>query len=441
MNITVIGTGYVGLVTGTCLADMGNDVTCVDIDKEKVKQMKKGKVPIYEPNLEELFHKNIAGSRLHFTTDLTEGIKDSTVIFLALPTPQDEDGSADLSYVESVAHDLGKIIKGYKIIINKSTVPVGTSDRVKEIISSHTDVEFDVVSNPEFLREGFAVKDFMEPERIIIGSKSDKAKAILSALYKPFITVKRPIIFMDERSSELTKYASNSFLATKITFMNEIANLCEKIGADVDLVRIGMGSDSRIGNRFLFPGIGYGGSCFPKDVNALVRSSDEAKYDFKILKSVLNINEKQKTSLVPKVKRYFNKELKDKKIAIWGLAFKPNTDDIREAPAIDIINELLLNDVRISAYDPEAMPNMKRIYGGKIEFGKNAYEVLNEADCLLICTEWSEFISPDFNKMKSLLKLPVIFDGRNIFDLEVMKIFDFHYESIGREIVKQAGTQ
>ncbi|MCB0471613.1 MAG: UDP-glucose/GDP-mannose dehydrogenase family protein [Flavobacteriaceae bacterium] len=441
MNITVIGTGYVGLVTGTCLADMGNDVTCVDIDREKVKQMKNGKVPIYEPSLEELFHKNIAGNRLHFTTDLEEAIQESTVIFLALPTPQDEDGSADLSYVESVAHDLGKIIKDYKIIVNKSTVPVGTSDRVKEIVSSHTHVEFDVVSNPEFLREGYAVKDFMEPERIIIGSKSDKAKAILSALYKPFITVKRPIIFMDERSSELTKYAANSFLATKITFMNEIANLCEKIGADVDLVRIGMGSDSRIGNRFLFPGIGYGGSCFPKDVNALVRSSDEAKYDFKILKSVLNINEKQKTSLVPKVKRYFSNELKDKKIAIWGLAFKPNTDDIREAPAIDIINELLLNDVKISAYDPEAMPNMKRIYDGKIDFGSNAYEVLKEADCLLICTEWSEFISPDFNKMKALLKLPVIFDGRNIFDLEVMKIFDFHYESIGREIVKQAGVQ
>ncbi|MCB0474474.1 MAG: UDP-glucose/GDP-mannose dehydrogenase family protein [Flavobacteriaceae bacterium] len=441
MNITVIGTGYVGLVTGTCLADMGNDVTCVDIDREKVKQMKNGRVPIYEPSLEELFHKNIAGNRLHFTTDLEEAIQDSTVIFLALPTPQDEDGSADLSYVESVAHDLGKIIKDYKIIVNKSTVPVGTSDRVKEIVSSHTHVEFDVVSNPEFLREGYAVKDFMEPERIIIGSKSDKAKAILSALYKPFITVKRPIIFMDERSSELTKYAANSFLATKITFMNEIANLCEKIGADVDLVRIGMGSDSRIGNRFLFPGIGYGGSCFPKDVNALVRSSDEAKYDFKILKSVLNINEKQKTSLVPKVKRYFSNELKDKKIAIWGLAFKPNTDDIREAPAIDIINELLLNDVKISAYDPEAMPNMKRIYDGKIDFGSNAYEVLKEADCLLICTEWSEFISPDFNKMKALLKLPVIFDGRNIFDLEVMKIFDFHYESIGREIVKQAGVQ
>ncbi|MCB0460528.1 MAG: UDP-glucose/GDP-mannose dehydrogenase family protein, partial [Flavobacteriaceae bacterium] len=366
MNITVIGTGYVGLVTGTCLADMGNHVVCVDINEEKVKQMQQGKVPIYEPNLEELFHKNIAGERLFFTTNLEDAIKDSFIIFLALPTPQDEDGSADLSYVEAVAHDLGKLIKDYKIIINKSTVPVGTSDRVKEIISSYTDIEFDVVSNPEFLREGFAVKDFMEPERIIIGSKSEKAKSILTKLYKPFVNVKRPIIFMDERSSELTKYAANSFLATKITFMNEIANLCEKIGADVDLVRIGMGSDARIGNRFLFPGIGYGGSCFPKDVNALVKSSDDVSYDFKILKSVLNINDKQKKSLVPKVCNYYKNDLKGKKIAIWGLAFKPNTDDIREAPAIDVINELLLREVQITAYDPEAMPNMKRIYGDKI---------------------------------------------------------------------------
>ncbi|MCF6348891.1 MAG: UDP-glucose/GDP-mannose dehydrogenase family protein [Flavobacteriaceae bacterium] len=437
MNITVIGTGYVGLVTGTCLADMGNNVTCVDINKEKVQKMRNGKVPIYEPSLEELFHKNIAGDRLHFTTNLKEAIKDSTIIFLALPTPQDEGGSADLSYVEAVAHDLGKMIDEYKIIINKSTVPVGTSDRVKEIVSSHTDIEFDVVSNPEFLREGFAIKDFMEPQRIIIGSNSEKAKKILSKLYKPFITVKRPIIFMDERSSELTKYASNTFLATKITFMNEVANLCEKIGADVDMVRIGMGSDARIGNRFLFPGIGYGGSCFPKDVNALVKSSDDVDYDFKILKSVLNINVKQKKSLVPKVNRYFNNNLSGKKIAVWGLAFKPNTDDIREAPAIDVINELLLKDnVKISVYDPEAMPNMKHIYGDKIHFATNAYEALEDADCLLICTEWSEFISPSFNKIKALMVAPVIFDGRNIFDLEVMSSNGFYYESVGRKIIK-----
>ena len=436
MNITVIGTGYVGLVTGTCLADMGNNVICVDIDKEKVKNMQQGKVPIYEPNLEELFHKNIEGKRLHFTTNLKDAIKDATIIFLALPTPQDEDGSADLSYVETVAHDLGKMIANYKIIINKSTVPVGTSDKVKEIVSSHTDIEFDVVSNPEFLREGFAVKDFMEPQRIIIGSKSERAKKLLSKLYKPFITVKRPIIFMDERSSELTKYASNTFLATKITFMNEVANLCEKIGADVDMVRMGMGSDARIGNRFLFPGIGYGGSCFPKDVNALVKSSEDADYDFKILKSVLNINEKQKKSLVPKVNTYFNNNLSGKKIAIWGLAFKPNTDDIREAPAIDVINELLLEDnVQISAYDPEAMPNMKRIYGDKIHFADSAYETLENADCLLVCTEWSEFISPDFKKIKTKMVAPVIFDGRNIFDLDVMAAHGFYYESVGRKII------
>lgn len=435
MNITVIGTGYVGLVTGTCLADMGNYVTCVDIDKEKVRLMQKGKVPIYEPNLEELFLRNITGDRLHFTTDLKSAIKDSTIIFLALPTPQDGDGAADMSYVENVAHELGKIIDNYKIIVNKSTVPVGTSDKVKEIIATHTKIEFDVVSNPEFLREGYAVKDFMEPQRIIIGSSSIKAKEILSKLYKPFINVKRPIIFMDERSSELTKYASNTFLATKITFMNEVANLCEKIGADVDLVRIGMGSDARIGNRFLFPGIGYGGSCFPKDVNALVKSSDDVNYDFKILKSVLKVNDKQKKSLVPKVLRYFDQNISGKKIAVWGLSFKPNTDDIREAPAIHVINELLLKDAKISAYDPEAMANIKKLYGDKITYGKNAYEILQDVDCLLICTEWSEFTSPNFDKMKSLMKKPVIFDGRNIFDLEVMENSGFHYESVGRTIV------
>lgn len=435
MNVTVIGTGYVGLVTGTCLSDMGNNVTCVDNDASKVAAMNEGKVPIYEPNLEELFHKNIKGNRLHFTTNLKEGIAGSTIIFLALPTPQDEDGSADLSYVEAVAHDLGKLISDYKIIINKSTVPVGTSDRVRDIISSHTDVPFDVVSNPEFLREGFAVKDFMEPQRIIIGSKSERAKSILAKLYKPFVNVNRPIIYMDERSSELTKYASNTFLATKITFMNEVANLCEKIGADVDWVRIGMGSDQRIGNRFLFPGIGYGGSCFPKDVHALVKSSDEANYNFNILKSVLQVNKSQKKSLIPKINKFFDGDLSGKKIAIWGLAFKPNTDDIREAPSIDIMNELLLKDVQISAYDPEAMDNMKRIYGDKVEFCNDAYSTLKKADCLIVCTEWSEFISPNFEKILELMSTPAVFDGRNIFDLEVMENHGFHYESIGRRVI------
>jgi len=435
MNLTVIGTGYVGLVTGTCLAEMGNNVTCVDIDERKVEQMGNGIVPIYEPNLETLFLKNIAGKRLHFTTNLEEAIKNTAIIFLALPTPQCEDGSADLSYVEDVAHQLGKMITDYKVIVNKSTVPVGTSDRVKEIVSCHTNSEFDVVSNPEFLREGYAVKDFMEPQRIIIGSLSMKAKEILTSLYKPFIDVKRPIIFMDERSSELTKYAANNFLATKITFMNEIANLCEIIGADVDMVRKGMGSDERIGSRFLFPGIGYGGSCFPKDVNALVKSSDEVNYDFKILKSVLSINKKQKKSLIPKISRYFQDNLLNKKIAVWGLAFKPNTDDIREAPAIDVINELLLQDAEVSVYDPEAMPNFKKIYGDRISYGLDAYSILKEVDCLLICTEWSEFVSPNFEKMKLLMKNSVIFDGRNMYDLNAMKNNKFYYESVGRKII------
>ena len=435
MNIAVIGTGYVGLVTGTCLAEVGNNVICVDIDEDKVAQMKNGKVPIFEPNLEELFLKNIKANRLHFTTHLKTALNKSQIIFLALPTPQDEDGSADLKYVESVAHELGDLITDYKIIINKSTVPVGTSEIVKNIIKRKTSVAFDVISNPEFLREGFAVQDFMTPERIIIGTKSKKAIDILNKLYSPFITLKRPVIVMDEKSAELTKYAANTFLATKITFMNEVANLCEIIGANVDDVRKGIGSDSRIGNKFLFPGIGFGGSCFPKDVNALVHSSDTAGYNFQILKSVLNVNQSQKKSLIPKFKKYFNNHISSKKVGIWGLAFKPNTDDIREAPAIDVINELLLEGIEITAYDPEAMPNMKRIYGDKITFCNNAYDVLKDVDCLLINTEWREFYSPDFDKMKKLMKQPVIFDGRNIFDMEVMKINGFHYESVGRKIV------
>ncbi len=436
MNIAVIGTGYVGLVTGTCLADMGNHVTCVDINKEKVMLMNKGKIPIYEPNLEELFLRNIEGKRLHFTTNLVDAIQKATLIFLALPTPQDEDGSADLSYVENVAHQLGKSISSFKIIINKSTVPVGTSEKVKNIISSLTDVPFEVVSNPEFLREGYAIKDFMEPERIIIGTKSKLVKETLSALYKPFTDVKRPIIFMDEKSAELTKYAANTFLATKITFMNEVANLCEIIGADVDNVRKGIGSDSRIGNRFLYPGIGFGGSCFPKDVNALVRFSDAVKYDFQLLKSVLKVNTVQKKSLVPKLLNYFKGNLKGKKIAVWGLSFKPNTDDIREAPALDTINELLLNEAQITAYDPEAMPNTKKIYNNQIQFANNAYDALKDADCLLIHTEWSEFLSPDFELIKKLMNQNVIFDGRNIFDLETMKTNNFYYESVGRKTIE-----
>jgi len=438
MNIAVIGTGYVGLVSGTCLAEVGNNVICVDIDEEKVEQMQEGVVPIYEPHLEELFHKNIQAERLEFTTDLKYALDNSLVIFLALPTPQDEDGSADLQHVKNVAHKIGKKISAYKIIINKSTVPVGTSEMVKKIIASYAKVDFDVASNPEFLREGFAVHDFMNPERIIIGSTSNQAIDTLKNLYRPFTSIKRPVIVMDEKSAELTKYAANTFLATKISFMNEVANLCEIIGSNVEDIRKGIGSDSRIGNKFLYPGIGYGGSCFPKDVNALVYSSDEAGYDFKILKSVIDVNKVQKTSMIPKVKKYLNNDLKGKRIGIWGLSFKPNTDDIREAPSIDVINELLLNDVEVLAYDPEAMHNMYKLYGGKVIFCENAYDALTNVDCLIINTEWREFYSPDFFRMKNLMKNAAIFDGRNVFDLNLMKENKFHYESVGRKVIKNA---
>ena len=432
MKITVVGTGYVGLVTGTCLAETGNDVLCVDIDEQKVKKMQSGIVPIYEPHLDVLFDRNIKAKRLSFTTSLAEGLEFADVVFLALPTPEDEDGSADLKYILGVAQDIGKMIKNYKVIIDKSTVPVGTSDKVKETIAKHTDIEFDVVSNPEFLREGFAVDDFLKPERIVIGSSSERATEIMRRLYKPFVRSGNPIIIMDERSAELTKYAANSFLATKITFMNEIANFCELVGADVDKVRIGMGTDSRIGKRFLFPGIGYGGSCFPKDVKALHKSGKDVGYDFKILDSVINVNHKQKTILAPRIKAYFNQNLKGKKIAIWGLAFKPETDDIREAPSLYMIDELLKEGAEITAFDPEAMPNVKRKLGDKINFSDTMYGALNDADALVICTEWSIFRTPNFNKLKSLMNNHVIFDGRNLYDLEDMAREGFDYSPIGR---------
>src|SRR6266404_822578 len=363
MKIAVVGTGYVGLVTGTCFAETGNKVTCVDIDAEKVKKLSNGEITIYEPGLEKLFLRNQREGRLTFTTNLADGVKESLLIFLALPTPPGEDGSADLSAVLKVAGDLGKIITDYKIIIDKSTVPVGTAEKVQKVMGANCHCEFDVVSNPEFLREGLAVEDFMKPDRVVIGTNSERAKKILSDLYAPFVRQGNPVIFMDERSAELTKYAANSFLATKISFMNEIAILCEKLGADVDMVRRGIGSDERIGKRFLFPGIGYGGSCFPKDVRALVKSAKETGYDFKILEAVMSINEKQKLYLIPRIKKYFNNDLKNKKIALWGLAFKPNTDDVREAPALSIINELLKEEAIISAFDPEAMNNVKKILG------------------------------------------------------------------------------
>jgi len=445
MNIAVIGTGYVGLVTGTCFAETGNIVTCVDIDEEKVKKLSSGNITIFEPGLEKLFERNGKEGRLKFTTSLKEGIEDAKVIFLALPTPPDGDGFADLRFVLSVAENLGALLKegNYKIVVDKSTVPVGTADKVHGAVlksAQKSGIEnaeklFDVVSNPEFLREGVAVEDFMKPERVVIGTDSERAKKVLGQLYAPFVRQGNPVIFMDERSAELTKYASNSFLATKISFMNEIAQLCERLGADVDLVRKGMGSDARIGKRFLFPGIGYGGSCFPKDVQALSKSSHKVDYEFKILEAVMQVNEKQKVHLMPKLKSYFNNELKGKKIALWGLAFKPNTDDIREAPALRIIKELIFEGASVVAYDPEAMENVKREIGDKIFYAENQYEALRDADALVIATEWSEFRTPDFNKIKSLLKNPVIFDGRNLFELYQMEECGFHYVSVGRRVV------
>lgn len=432
MKISVVGTGYVGLVTGTCLAETGNEVLCVDIDEQKVKKMQGGEVPIYEPHLDVLFERNIKANRLKFTTSLEEGLEHGEVIFLALPTPEDEDGSADLKYILGVADDIGKLIKNYKVIVDKSTVPVGTSDKVKAAIAKNSTVAFDVVSNPEFLREGFAVDDFLKPERIVVGASSDKAIRIMEKLYKPFVRSGNPIIVMDERSAELTKYAANAFLATKITFMNEIANFCDRVGADVDKVRIGMGTDSRIGKRFLFPGIGYGGSCFPKDVKALHKSGKDSNYDFKILDAVINVNQKQKTILVPTIKKFFNNDLKNKTFAVWGLAFKPETDDIREAPALYIIDELLNEGAHIKAFDPEAMPNVQRRLGDQIDFSADMYGALENADALIICTEWSIFRTPRFDQIKDSLKHKVIFDGRNLYDSKDVMEYELDYFSIGR---------
>ena len=445
MNIAVIGTGYVGLVTGTCFAETGNMVTCVDIDEQKVKKLSSGKVNIYEPGLEKIFERNEKEGRLKFTTSLEEGIKEAKIIFLALPTPPGEDGSADLKYVLGVAKDIGGLLQkdDYKIIIDKSTVPVGTAERVRQTILAslakraidNSEELFDVVSNPEFLREGVAVEDFMKPNRVVVGTSSEKARKILGELYAPFVRQGNPIIFMDEKSAELTKYAANAFLATKISFMNEIAQMCEKLGADVDMVRRGIGSDDRIGKRFLFPGIGYGGSCFPKDVQALAKSAHQVNYEFKILEAVMVVNENQKTHLLPKITAYFNDNLKGKKIALWGLAFKPNTDDIREAPSLQLIKELTAAGATISAYDPEAIENVRKQVGDVIDYAENQYDALQDADILVIATEWSEFRTPDFDKIKALLKEPVIFDGRNLFELYQMQEKGFRYVSIGRQPV------
>jgi UDPglucose 6-dehydrogenase len=432
-NIAVVGTGYVGLVTGTCFAETGNMVTCIDIDAQKVEKMKQGQIPIYEPELDVLFERNIKAGRLQFTTDLASGIADAEIIFLALPTPPGEDGSADLSYILGVADQLGKILTDYKVIVDKSTVPVGTADRVHAAIAANAKVEFAVVSNPEFLREGYAVADFMKPDRVVIGCSDERAAKVMESLYKPFVRQGNPIYFMDEKSAELTKYAANSFLATKITFMNEIANFCEVVGADVDKVRIGIGADSRIGKRFLFPGIGYGGSCFPKDVKALAKSGADHHYDFKILQAVMEVNEDQKTILFPRMQNFFRGDLKGKKIAVWGLAFKPDTDDIREAPALYMIRALLEAGAEVTAYDPEAMENVKSIFENQISYAKDEYSALAAADALLICTEWSIFRNPNFNTMKDLMADNVIFDGRNLFDIEEMSEKGFYYSSIGRK--------
>lgn len=435
MNIAVIGTGYVGLVTGTCLAETGNKVICVDINKKKVHQLQNGIVPIYEPHLNNLFQRNISQNRLYFTTSLEKGIEDAQLIFLALPTPPGQDGSADLSQILNVANQLGKLIVDYKVIIDKSTVPVGTAEKVHNAISKNAKVDFDVVSNPEFLREGYAVEDFMKPDRVVIGVSSDKAKNLMEELYKPFVRQGNPILFMDEKSAELTKYAANSFLATKITFMNEIANYCEIIGADVDQVRKGIGTDSRIGKRFLFPGIGYGGSCFPKDVKALKKSGMDERYQFEILDAVMRVNEHQKTIIVSKITSFFGSNLSGRTFALWGLAFKPETDDIREAPSLEIIAELKSLGANITAYDPEAMNNVKGVLGNTIQYANTSLDAVVGVDALIIATEWAAFRNPNFDKLLSSMKSPIIFDGRNLFSIEYMETKNFYYQSIGRELV------
>jgi len=438
MNIAVVGTGYVGLVTGTCFAETGNHVICVDNNSAKVARLQKGEIPIFEPGLDILFDRNTKEGRLHFTTDLKSAIESAQIIFLALPTPPGENGNADLSYILGVARDLGDFITDYKVVVDKSTVPVGTAEKVAAIMAEKLPKKlFDVVSNPEFLREGVAVNDFMKPDRVVIGTQSAKAQKLMRQLYEPFVRQGNPIFFMDERSAELTKYAANAYLATRISFMNEIANLCEKTGADVDMVRIGMGSDDRIGKRFLFPGIGYGGSCFPKDVQALAKTASDYTYDFKILKSVMKVNALQKSVLTKKIRRYYKNDLAGKTIAIWGLAFKPNTDDIREAPALTIIDELLEAGVHIRAFDPEAAENIQAIYGDRIQVVRDMYEALKEADCLCILTEWNEFRTPDFGRMAHTLKAKIIFDGRNVYSIAQMKELGFYYNSIGRNKVKR----
>jgi UDPglucose 6-dehydrogenase len=435
MKIAVVGTGYVGLVTGTCFAETGNSVTCVDIDVNKVESLRNGKITIYEPGLEILFKHNLAAGRLNFTTNLAEGIKGAQIIFLALPTPPGEDGSADLKYILKVADDLGPLLDQFTVLVDKSTVPVGTAELVRERVIKGAKVEFDVVSNPEFLREGVAVDDFMKPDRVVIGTSNDKAAKLMYRLYQPLLKDDTQFVVMDERSAEMTKYAANAFLAAKITFMNEIANLCEKVGANVEDVRKGIGSDHRIGAKFLNAGIGYGGSCFPKDVQALARTSADFDYKFQMLESVMAVNAEQKTKMVKAITNHFGEDLTGKKIALWGLAFKPYTDDIREAPSLENIRELTARGASIVAYDAEGAENVKRLLGDQIGYANSMYEAADGADCVLVVTEWPEFRTPDFGQISSLLKNKLIFDGRNMYELEQMAELGYTYHSIGRKVI------
>ncbi|KAF0142054.1 MAG: nucleotide sugar dehydrogenase [Stygiobacter sp.] len=440
MKLAVIGTGYVGLVSGTCFAEMGNHVVCVDNDQDKLKKLNAGEVPIYEPGLDILFHRNVEKQRLAFTDDLKSAVNEADLIFLCLPTPQGEDGSADLKYVFAVAESIGKILqeagdKNFKVIVNKSTVPVGTSRSVTDVLKKYGIEKFDVVSNPEFLREGFAVDDFMKPDRVVVGAKNEKSFEMMRTLYEPFVRQGNPIYEMEPESSEITKYAANSYLAMRITYMNELANFCEKVGANVDMVRKGMGADTRIGKRFLFPGIGYGGSCFPKDVNALIKTADDYESPMRILKAVDDVNKAQKLILVKKVLQQFSMDIKGKKFAIWGLAFKPNTDDMREAPSIYIIRELVRLGAKVVAYDPAAIENAKFYLKDTLEYSQDQYGMLKDADALLMLTEWNEFRNPDFEKISSLLKNKIIFDGRNIFEVKKMEELGYVYHSIGRKTI------
>ena len=433
MQITVIGTGYVGLVAGACLADMGNDVICIDNNLEKLEQLKNGIIPIYEPGLEELVKSNVMENRLSFSSDIDSAVKQSQVCFIAVGTPQGEDGSADLQYVFQVAESIAKSMNGYKVIVDKSTVPVGTAEKVTNIIKENTTHPFDVVSNPEFLKQGNAVDDFLHPDRVIIGSNSDKATLIMQEIYSPFFRTGNRVIVMDVKSAEMTKYAANSFLATKISFMNEIANLCEKVGADAEMVRVGISTDSRIGNKFLFPGLGYGGSCFPKDVKALIKTGLENGMDMSIISAADNINKKQRKLFIEKITKHFGNDLSGKTFAVWGLAFKPKTNDMREAPAITIINALLDMGARVKGFDPKAMESAKFIFKDRITYSKNAYDTIENADALLLLTEWNEFRRPDFDKVKSLMKTSIIFDGRNQYNSVRLEEKGFEYYQIGRK--------